>query len=139
MQKKLPRKGIYECYVVYAPAPAEEIEGIVKSAVPYGVAFMAIDIDIKGDAFYSDMYAGYENNCEAMLEELKREFAQGGTIPKEIRVVDDRTEDLLRSYCTINDIKLTRVEGFEALEPYREYYINKVIDEDSDEYHDLSD
>lgn len=138
-KKKLPHKGIYECDVVYAPAPAEEIEGIVKSAVPYGVAFMAIDIDIKGDAFYSDMYAGYENNCEAMLEELKREFAQGGTIPKEIRVVDDRTEDLLRSYCTINDIKLTRVEGFEALEPYREYYINKVIDEDSDEYHDLSD
>ena len=47
-KKKLTKKGVYECDVVYAPAPAEEINGTVSSAVPYGVACMAVDLDIKG-------------------------------------------------------------------------------------------
>mgnify|MGYP002861429360 CR=1 FL=1 len=135
-KKKLPHKGIYECDVVYTPVPAEEIVGVVRSAVPYGVAFMAIDLDIEGDAFYSDLYAGYEKNCESMLEDITEEFAQGGSIPEEIRVVDDRAERLLTNYCYVNGIKLRRVQEFEKFEIYRSYYIDRILDETSDEFDD---
>ena len=135
-KKKLPHKGVYECDVVYTPVPAEEIVGVVRSAVPYGVAFMALDLDIKGDAFYSDLYAGYEKNCESMLEDITEEFAQGGSIPEEIRVVDDRAERLLTNYCYVNGIKLRRVQEFEKFEIYRSYYIDRILDETSDELDD---
>ena len=135
-KKKLPHKDIYECDVVYTPAPAEEIVGVVRSAVPYGVAFMALDLDIKGDAFYSDLYSGYEKNCESMLEDITEEFAQGGSIPEEIRVVDDRAERLLTNYCYVNGIKLRRVQEFEKFEIYRSYYIDRILDETSDEFDD---
>ena len=121
---------------MYTPAPAEEIVGVVRSAVPYGVGFMAIDLDIEGDAFYSDLYAGYEKNCESMLEDITEEFAQGGSIPEEIRVVDDRAEKLLTNYCYVNGIKLRRVQEFEKFEIYRSYYIDRILDETSDEFDD---
>ncbi len=135
-KKKLPNKGVYECDVVYAPAPAEEITGTVRSAVPYGVAFMAVDLDKDGEFFYTDMYAGYERNCKAMLEAVIHDFEQDGFVPEEIRVVDERTESLLGNFCYINGIKLTRVKEFEAFEQYRGYYINQILDNTSDELDD---
>lgn len=135
-KKKLHKKGVYECDVVYAPAPAEEITGAVRSAVPYGVAFMAVDMDENGEFFYTDMYAGYENNCEDMLEAVVHDFDQDGFVPEEIRVVDERTESLLGNFCYINGIRLTRVQEFEVFEHYRGYYINGVLDETSDDLDD---
>lgn len=132
-KKKLPHKGIYECDVVYAPVPAEEIGGVVRSAVPYGVTFLTVDTDEDGEFFYTDMYASYEKNCETMLEAVINDFGENGFVPEEIRVVDDRTESLLKNFCSINGIKLTRVEKFEALEQYRGYYISSVVDVASDE------
>ncbi|SDA32902.1 pRiA4b ORF-3-like protein [Ruminococcus sp. YE71] len=135
-KKKLPHKGIYECDIVYAPAPAEEIVGVVRSAVPYGVTFMAVDTDEDGEFFYTDMYSGYERNCEAMLEAVINDFEQDGFVPEEIRIVDERTDSLLGNFCYINGIKLTRVQEFEVFEQYRGYYISSVLDETSDELDD---
>lgn len=134
--KRLPHRGIYECDVVFAPVPVDLERTEYSEPVRYAVVFMAVDTDEDGKFFITDMFDGYCENYGLIAKTVVKDFKKNGFLPEEMRVLDERTRLLLEDFCINNNIKLTVVDKFEALEGIRSYILNSILDETSDELED---
>jgi hypothetical protein len=61
------------------------------------------------------------------VESLAEEFTKTGTVPREIRVINHRTQNLLADFCRKTDIRLAMGKGRDVIEDMSHQFYSYVL------------
>lgn len=101
LRKTKKRSGIWVCDVVLMPQPMME-DDATAPIFPYTLLLAVCETEL---ALPTEVISNYESECETLLRALGNRMLEHG-IPKEIRVVDERTYALLKNLASALKIKL---------------------------------
>lgn len=110
LKKAKKRGGIWVCDVVLMPQPIMEDDASVPT-FPYTLLTFVCDTEL---ALPTEVVSNFESGSETLLRALGSRMLEHG-IPREIRVVDERTYALLKNLAAALKIKLTLQEENDLL------------------------
>ena len=133
LKKKLPRKGRVECCVVYTPLPRSDEYKCEGYEDRFCTFFLGVNTKKGGEYLLIDLFAGYIDAADEVLDCIIGGFEAKKFIPEEIDVVDERTEKLLGDFCSSNGIRLVRTDHFTEFDEVRDQVIEDMASPDDEE------
>ena len=133
LKKKLPRKGRVECCVVYTPLPRSDEYKCAGYEDRFCTFFLGVNTKKGGEYLLIDLFAGYIDAADKVLDCIIGGFEAKKYIPEEIDVVDERTEKLLGDFCSSNGIRLVRTDHFTEFDEVRDQVIEDMASPDDEE------
>ena len=119
--KKAGRRGILDCNLVTLPMAV----AFEEDEHPY---FPWVLLAYPEDEDYSIDSLIYKELNEKMVESLAEEFIKVKTVPREIHVINHRTQNLLADFCRKTDIRLVMGKGRNVIEDMSHQFYSYVLD-----------
>lgn len=127
LRKAKKRGGVWVCDVVLMPQPFMD-DNASAPIFPYTLLTAVCESAL---ALPTEVVSDYENEGETLLRALGNRMLEHG-IPKEIRVVDERTYALLKNLATALKIRLTLQEENNLLGEMEMDFLSYVSDQTAD-------
>lgn len=118
--KKAGKRGAMDCNLVILPM-AVAFEEDEHPYFPWALLAYSEDGDYAVDPII------YRELDGKIVESLAEEFTKTGTVPREIRVINHRTQNLLEDFCRKTDIRLAMGKGRDVIEDMGHQFYSYVL------------
>lgn len=130
--KKFRSSGTFECKLIRQPRPSV-VNPENEDEVPVFPMMLMVLNTVTGELIPVQLVSDYECEADNMLENFADAMIELKKLPRKINVSDERTYNLLESFCERMGVKLSLVEELPALEEAEEGMWDYLMSEEMDE------